>query len=512
VNTALPSSYSPALSRKRCSLAARGPVLGFLLALSLIPLFTVLDIPFAEALPLSVLFGLAGYCFLPLAVVPDADAFTPKVLVAVYFVVYFGLRALYLTTDLRAHRMGFLYYDDYLARALWCANLGFAAFLFGYDFWRPKRARANRSVARLQWPTTFPALGITIILCIGFASSVYLYSLGAVVGNFNRLPRDTPVPGTPVLLATLINVGWVAVCAGLFVHKDKRSIWPVLLLCLAFLTVKVVYEGEKQSFLEPVVQAGIVYHYLRRRVSVTKLIVVGVPCIALAFGLINTYRFIIVGKVGGVPKSLSDVRDRVALAIDYYSSGEKDPTQKSTFAQFMERENGVDALALTIKYTPERRPFGLGRTYLLFPLQAFVPRQIWPEKPVYHPTDDFERDYLCFPPGVVGFTSMHLISDFYQNFSYFGVIGGFVLMGRLLRSFFSLCVPSPANAAGVFIYAFLLPNMIHLMEGDLVGLAMQLVRWLLLLGCVCALIGVRYRRTCASRPENFSPIFELRPA
>lgn len=482
------------------------------MALALIPLFALLGISFREALPLAVLFGLAGYCLLPLIVVPDEDAFTPKVLVAVYFVVYFGLRALYFITDLHAHRMGFLYYDDYLPRALWCANLGFAAFLFGYEVWLPKRLRADLPAARLQWPKAFPALNITIILCTGFASSLYLYSLGAVVGNFSRLPRDSPVPGTPVLLATLINVGWVAVCASVFVHKDKSSIWPVLFLCLAFLTVKVVYEGEKQSFLEPVVQAGIVYHYMRRRVSVTKLIVLGLPCIALAFGLINTYRFIIVGKVGGVPKSLSDVRDRVALAIDYYTSGDKDPTQKSTFAQFMERENGVDALALTIKYTPERRPFGLGRTYLLFPLQAFVPRQIWPEKPVYHPTDEFERDYLAFPASIVGFTSMHLISDLYQNFAYFGVIGGFVLIGRLLRSFFRFCIPSPANAAGVFIYAFLLPNMIHLMEGDLFGLTMQLIRWLLLLACVCALIGIRYRRKYIIPRPEFSPAFELHPA
>jgi hypothetical protein len=153
----------------------------------------------------------------------------------------------------------------------------------------------------------------------------------------------------------------------------------------------------------------------------------------------------------------------------------------------MRRQFGVDALALVIKYTPERRPFGFGASYLTIPEQALLPRQLWRDKPIYIPTDDFERDYLGVPPG--GFTSMHVISNLYQNFHLFGVVAGCFALGVGFQLFYLGCAPWTRNGMRVFAYALLLPGMVHALEGEPVVNCVVYLRTGLLLLLVMMILG-----------------------
>ena len=463
-------------------------------------LMAIYDLRAYQALPIAVLLGLTCERVVQVALSRRQDLFEPINLVAGYFALYFAMRATYVLGWPSVPRLGLFVYDDYIPAALWCASLGYLAFAAGYHSKVAKRIIARLPNGKLFWPRTAPAVRILFVLVAGFAAWAYLFRHGAFV--VGAVSEDTghnfhsdPMPGIPVLLGYLLDCGWVAICISVLRKQpkpNKVTIWIVAAAAVSLLTVRLVYTGGKQYLLEPLVQAMIVYHYLRRRLRLRHALFIGVPCAFLAFGALNVYRFVIISQSGGAPTSFHDLLGRVSYAWDYFTSDSADNMQQSAAEALMHRQFGVDALALVMKYTPDRRPFGWGRSYLTIPEQTFVPRQLWKDKPIYIPTDDFERDYLGVPPG--GFTSMHVISDLFQNFGFFGVVAGMFLIGVVLRLLYLSCVTGPRNGLRILVYAVLAPGLVHSLEAEPVVNSVVFLRLGLLLYLVMKLLGTHAER------------------
>jgi oligosaccharide repeat unit polymerase len=462
-----------------------------------VALLSLCHLTLAEAVPTAILFALTGQRFIELAVSRGQDLFEIINVVAAYFFLYFACRAVYVLATPGVPRLGFFYYDDYLPTALWCASLGYLAFSAGYYSSVAKHLLARLPRLRLSWPRTIPAFRICLLLAIGFGAWLYLFRqgafvVGAVAEETGRRFHSDPVPGIAVLLGSLLDFGWVAICVSALRRKRSNNaltIWPLLALALSMIVVRIFYTGSKQFLLEPLAQAMICYHYLKRRLRLRHAVLVGIPSVLLTFGVLNVYRFVIIGESGGAPKSFEDVLTRVSYAWSYFASDRTDGLQQSALESLMQRQFGVDALALVIKYTPERRPFGYGQAYLTIPEQAFVPRQIWHDKPIYIPTDDFERDYLGMPPG--GYTSMHVISDVYQNFHLPGIVVGLFLIGVGARVLYLSCAVLGKEGIRTLAYAILMPQLVHLLEGEPVVSSIIFIRSGLLLWLTVRLLGSR---------------------
>ena len=468
------------------------------LSAALVPLLLALfDLQAYQAIPVAVLLGLTGQRVVELAINRTLDLFEPVNLVAAYFALYFALRALYVLSWPSVPRLGLFAYDDYLPAALWCACLGYIAFAAGYYSNLAKRILVRLPEGRLTWPRTAPGVRIALLLTIGFAAWIYLFKhgafvVGAVSEEAGRNFHSDPMPGIAILLGALLDCGWVATCIAIIRKQRKTNqvtLWMVAALAAGMLAVRLVYTGGKQYFLEPLVQAMIVFHYLRWRLRLRHVLLVGVPCAFLAFGALNVYRFVIIGQSGGAPTSFQDLMGRVSYAWDYFTSDHTDGMEQSAFESLMRRQFGVDALALVMKYTPDRRPFGYGESYLTIPEQTFVPRQVWTDKPIYIPTDDFERDYLGVPPG--GFTSMHVISDLYQNFNIFGVAVGLFLIGVVFQLLYLACAPKARNGIRLLAFAVLTPALVHSLEAEPVLNSIVFIRLGLLVLIVMKLLGTR---------------------
>jgi hypothetical protein len=474
----------------------------------LVPVFLHFNAVLAIAIPLSLLIGLISQQLFRLVFNPVGnDVFFPTTLVVGYFSVDFAARSVYLSTVPFFARIGRNPYDDYLSAALWCACAGYVCFSAGMSSKIARNWLNSLPPVKEYWPGSIPALRLLAMMVVGLACLLYLFKNGQAVGNYANLEfQRHPPPGVPVLLENLLDLAWVAICIFLVApgrKADRGLVWVLLGISLGTLCMRLAISGGKVALIQPLISAAIVFHYGKRRFRIWEMVVFGVPVLILAFGIVNFYRFVVIGHRGS-PKSLSDVISRVSSASDLLSSKHDPAVQHSALEQMVERNAGVDALALIMKYTPRPFPYVYGMHWLEVPL-TFVPRQIWKDKPINMPSAEFESTYMGEPPRFNGFSSMHLIADLYRNFSFPGVLCGMFLFGVTVRCIYLFCSPSPKNSTGLFLYASLFPEIIHALEADLGYAMINVTRAALLAVLVAFFLGGGYRRL-RSRKVPFRPL------
>jgi hypothetical protein len=484
------------------------------LSLTLIPAFLSLDITITEALPLAVLIGLISRCLFRLILGPDrSDVFHPMTGVAGYFAIYFALRSYYLFTVPFFARIGHNPYDAYIPASLWCACIGYLAFSSGVASKIAKRC-FRHVPAPIYWPRALPTLRILLLNLIGLASLMYMFKIGATVGNRSSGLEfmKNPPSGVAVLLENLIDLAWIVACMYLIVPGKKSgrgAVWPLLGVSISILCIKLAVTGGKEGLIKPFLEAAIVVHYGKRRFRIWEMVIIGIPVLMLAFGAVNFYRFVVVVQHGS-SKNLADVGSRVSSAIDMLEDERGRGTQQTALDQMVERNAGADALALIMKYTPHPFPYEYGLHWLEIPL-TFVPRQIWKDKPVNIPSAEFEHTYMGESASFIGFSSMQTIGDFYRNFSFVGVVCGMFLVGVLLQFFYLYCSPGRENFTGLFLYATLFPEIIHSLETDAGYAIINVSRVTVLAIGVAVFLGARFRKVQPVRipPRSSAPMGRL---
>jgi hypothetical protein len=422
-----------------------------------------------------------------------------------YFLVDFALRAFYLAEFPSLRRLGRNAYDDFLVIALWAACLGFAAFSLGARAVMARNWARRINPAGLSWPKSFPTLRILVMLAISLASMAYMLKHGLVVGNFTNSEFQRHPPSALIILLTdMLDLSWIGILIFLAIPGKKRpGLETTLVLSVAVLALgtRLAVTGGKIALIQPVLEAAIVIHYARRRLRIWEMLAIGLPTLAIAFGIVNYYRFVIVGTRGS-PQGAAEVMDRASDSLQSGRGGE----QHSALEQMIERDAGVDALAVVMKYTPHPFPYDYGKSLIDVPLM-FVPRALWNEKPVYAPSFVFEQTYLGQPYYYRGFSSIQLIADMYRNFGIYGILGGMFLLGVFLRALYLACRPSREQPVGIFIYAALSPQIIHCLEMDAGTTLASIIRLSLLVFVSAAFLGVR-RRT--QLPVRIGSSFLLR--
>ncbi len=103
--------------------------------------------------------------------------------------------------------------------------------------------------------------------------------------------------------------------------------------------------------------------------------------------------------------------------------------------------------------TPQYVPFQDGKT-MVEALYAMVPRLLWPDKPEVGGSGDYVSEHTMIPFAKGTSVGLGQVFEFYINFGIPGVIGGFLVLGMLLRYFdirFTDALAS-ADAKGMIIY------------------------------------------------------------
>jgi oligosaccharide repeat unit polymerase len=450
-----------------------------LLGLALLILCVFGDVDISTAMPTAILISLTALPALAALTMRGYDLFSPFQLVAGYFFLYYAARSAHLELNPRALRLGLLDYDDYLPTAAWLAVLTFCAFSAGYALVRSTVPARHVLRACPRLPQRAPIIRLMLLAGFGVLAHVYILSYGVIVGRTYtqsgmRDMTENPIPGWLPPLSGLVEI--VFCVATIYAMssdvplRDRRICKWFACICFVLTVFKTVSQGIREYVLLALGLWLLCHHYRRRRVGA------GIVTLVLASGMLvfHTFQVLRGTLILRTPETLGDVSELIGSSIESFGSLSAEDFANLSVASVLDRSQGIDALSLVVKYTPERAPWGLGSSYISIPMQLFVPRALWADKPILKTHQDFERTYM----GIHFYAqaSQHVFADFYSNFAIFGLIAGALAFGMAFKSFYLVQLCSQGRKEVLLVYSYVILNAVHLLEADFVAGTVILVR------------------------------------
>jgi hypothetical protein len=136
--------------------------------------------------------------------------------------------------------------------------------------------------------------------------------------------------------------------------------------------------------------------------------------------------------------------------------------------------------------------------YLKIPLIAFVPRVVWPDKPVIQAGAVFGRLFfipLQYQSSLDSISiGMYHIGDLYVTFGVIGVLIGMCVLGCVYRLFYQLFDPTRSSDVGMkFLYIVALFPLVNGFESDIPTTWGNLLKSLLVWALIKVWFDVRVR-------------------
>lgn len=420
--------------------------------------------------------AVAVVCMVPFFVALRArsvDLFEPVCWAAAYFALLFVLRPLY---DLifGSEFLGDIPFDQATGEAfnlgLIYAWLSFCVFLVGYYsnlgaiFARifprlPTGWSGNR--AKIAWPLLF-----------GFGFIFYFVLVGSFGGwayyiTHKQETLTAPGQGYLLLSTSLITIAFTLklTCS---LESYQRN-YMVLGLFLVILLAIGFFSGSKGAFLAPIMVVIVALYYLKSNIRFRHL-VYSLPFVFLLFPAFNTYRN-------------ASFEDQTQMTL------EAPMTSDALIEHGMSRFYGIDSLTLVIRDTPAVMDYQFGETILPL-LVAWIPRQLWEEKPTISFGKLFAETYMGeFFAGTGTSASPTLLGEAYLNFHFPGVLLVTFLSGVIIRSIYVWLIKLNFGAPSVFIYSQFFLYLFMFWEVSIAGFIAERIASLIMLLAIVFVAG-----------------------
>jgi hypothetical protein len=390
-----------------------------------------------------------------------------------------------------------------LPQAVWCADLGMAAYQFGYSV-----PIGGERLRKLVLPKTVP---LDPRLFVGAAAALY------VLGFLSRVPGLThgwfmsfaanryhvpAVVETVSFFSVLGILGFTLAFATLNAPGGSKTL-PLLALAVMvpFEAAYALLFGSKFYLMLLVCIPFITYHYLRRRISFASVLALVVVFIFVVGPVVSAYRTVAQQEsftlrgLGALPHLARDVAHQL-------TSRPPADFVKASVAATLGRFAGIEGVAAVTRGVTVVMGYAHGAT-LAWMLKILVPTAVWPEKydalirtlePVPH--------LYGFPDFAMGGIGLTQVAELYWNFGAPAVLAGMCLIGVFHRLLVVWLI-RPPSLLSVFIYSAVWPSVMLSIETWFYAVYPNIFRFLvIMLIVVGSLLWITRRRAAAVAVEQ----------
>jgi oligosaccharide repeat unit polymerase len=291
-----------------------------------------------------------------------------------------------------------------------------------------------------------------VVLCVAVGVGSYAILMKTVGGLTYFLAHIyvrsevTEGLGPIAVFVQLVSVGWiVSFCNAL---DRKKSLWPMVGLGVVVAIFNATLGG-RGFILYPILVCLIVRHYVKSRMQISRLLLVGAAFLTFAF-MFKNIRDATANPDG---PTLDTFNDSGLSAADVISG-------------FFKEQNALDMFAVMVDDMPHHVQFQFGRTWLNL-LTLPVPSKLWVSKPLVlegrYVAETYFGDHAGMPPGYAGVL--------FLNFSYAGVLIGFVILGIFHKALYRYLLQNQSRAMCVCMYATTVTSLYDLSN-------VAIMRWL----------------------------------
>ena len=414
------------------------------------------------------------------------DIAEPGIWFAVYYFTHFGVRAIYdivfgsLVLGFGPESVNF----DLVNTALGVSIIGFLAFWTGYHMFVGKAFANSLAVLPRNWSLNRALCAAIFCVVLGWSFRAFLvyYQAGGIGAwlKANKYIVLAQAQGTMYLsiLSSLSTVGWLIffILARVFKKRKYRFLFTLFFVPdLAFQFAS----GSRAQFIFLLLMLLIALYMTSKRNYKTNI---RYTCGAAVLITLFIFLFPFFSLIRGGIRNLEEI---FVQTLNFWQSS------KELFYLIGSRQVGLDSLAIVVDCVPKEEPYTLGSELTLVGI-AWIPRKIWPDKPVVSLGKIFYERF--YPPIFHEGTSVAITlpGEFYWAFGLIGVIIGMLVIGILWRLLFEYLVRPKGNLSNILVTSFMFPSFFVLAEQTLVSLlTMHLLQFIMIVIITLAI----HRRT-----------------
>jgi hypothetical protein len=346
----------------------------------------------------------------------------------------------------------------YLPLALVYVALGFAGLTLGFAL--PVGRRVGRSLfAKLPgWDWSFKEVRIPALLLMAIGEVGTFSALQSGSSGY-QMAQNVSVWGQT--LVSLSSVGTFAQLVLWFTIFRARRLTPTHWLFIVLLTgvgtINALLGGNKGGLLWLAVFVFVVYFLAGRQLPLRRLILAGLivgPLVLVGVSYGNAFRNLKGSEQGvGVTDYLSLVSDATSAVLTSDWGGLVSNGAESLFRRTEITTHLGVIVSNYERLAPLEKQYGLANDIATDLLTAFIPRFVWPDKPLISDARSLSALYFNVPNNSYATTPF---SDLLRNFGPVGIPVGMAILGIVLSILYQLVAKQPTTAWRAGLYYALL--------------------------------------------------------
>ena len=352
-------------------------------------------------------------------------------------------------------------------RALWLVAVGITAWTAGYLIGpgMPAQRFASRAVGALSRRFGGQVRGPAtpwILFCIGIAASLANTAttgrLGYVGDAASTVTTSSSFEGVLGAVLLCANLGVAAAAMRVFIER-RRHAWITLVILFSADVAFAVITGFKGNFVLAVLAVVIPFSVSRRRLPKIPLILGALAFLLIVIPFTGAYRS--VARQGSVALTTGQAVSLAPEILQYTVTGNSAISLLSSSSTYlMQRIREIDNVAIIMQRTPQQIGFRSPLQLIESPVEGFVPRILWPHKPLNLTGYEFGQEYFDLPSFLITFTPETFVGGLYLYGGWLPMLAGMFLLGCAVRLLDDQ-LDVRANQRAIFLVLLLCPLVIY---------------------------------------------------